>query len=62
MTMDEALETVNKARELFEDFDEADKLRYIIEFFGFAERLKPLADKYDPAKPKKFFMKRLDEI
>lgn len=63
MNMDEAAKYIVKIAELnTNEWSQADQLRYWLAVLGFAEKIKPLVDKYDMTKPFKFEIRRLDEL
>lgn len=63
MDLDEAAKYIAKITELNpNEWSQADQLRYGLAVLGFAEKIKPLVDKYDMTKPFKLEIRRLDEL
>lgn len=59
MTLEEAMEIVNKSTSVGE-WEQEDQLQMFFYLIEYAKKLKPLVDKYDTSKPFRFEYRRLD--
>ena len=55
------IKRMNDTSKDFGSWELKDQLAYICALDHFFDEIKPIIDKYDPQKPKKFIMRRLDE-
>lgn len=59
--LNEYSKKVSDVLKYIDGWDLKDQMLYLIAIDNFFNEIRPIIDKYDPGKPKRFIMKRLDE-